>query len=122
VIRQGIQLAVVLALLVLLASLVPPPMPPRADPFHTPPDVKPQWYFLGAHQFLKLAERLAFLGSWAPRVLGILAQGLAALALWFLPFWDTNPERHPARRPTAIRAGVALVFLFLIMTIWGYFS
>jgi quinol-cytochrome oxidoreductase complex cytochrome b subunit len=44
------------------------------------------------------------------------------MVLWFLPFWDRNPERHPDQRPTAIRVGIALVFIFLIMTVWGYFS
>ncbi|MCL5965669.1 MAG: hypothetical protein M1550_00340 [Deltaproteobacteria bacterium] len=122
VIRQAIQLAVLSALLVLLSSLFPPPMPPEADPFNTPANIKPEWYFLAAHQFLKAAEALSFLGAWAPKVLGILAQGFLGMAVWFLPFWDTNPERHPARRPTAIRVGIGMVFFFLVMTVWGYFS
>lgn len=122
VIRQGILLCLLFALLVFLASFFPPPMHPKADPFDTPQDVRPEWYFLAAHRFLRLAENLSFLGAWAPKMLGILAQGLGAMVLWFLPFWDTNPERHPARRPTAIRVGIGLVFFFLGMTIWGYFS
>ena len=120
--RQMIQAAVVLALLVLLSSLAPPPTIPKADPFDTPEYVKPSWYFLGAYQFLKVSEMLAFLGPWAPKVFGVLAQGLGAMVLWFLPFWDRNPERHPSRRPVAIRAGIAVVFVFLIMTVWGTFS
>lgn len=120
--RQLILVSVLLALLVLLSSLAPPPMIPKADPFDTPEYVKPSWYFLGAYQFLKVSEYLSFLGPWAPKVFGVLAQGLAAMVLWFLPFWDRNPERHPSRRPVAIRAGITVVFLFLGMTIWGYFS
>jgi quinol-cytochrome oxidoreductase complex cytochrome b subunit len=122
VLRQAIQFVLLFALLILLSSLVPAPMLPKADPFETPEYVKPAWYFLGAYQFLKISEKLAFLGPWAPKVIGVLAQGLGAMVLWFLPFWDRNPERHPDRRPTAIRIGIALVFFFLIMTIWGYFS
>lgn len=122
VIRQAIQFAVLFALLVLLASFVPPRMHPEADPFDTPAHVKPDWYFLAAHQFLKAAEALSFLGSWAPKILGILAQGLLAMVIWFLPFWDANPDRHPARRPTAIRVGIGMVFFFLVMTVWGAFS
>lgn len=120
--RQLVQAAVLLALLVLLSSLAPPPMRPQADPFDTPEYVKPAWYFLGAYQFLKVSETLAFLGPWAPKVVGVLAQGLGAMVLWFLPFWDRSLERHPSRRPAAIRAGIAVVFAFLIVTIWGYFS
>lgn len=122
VLRQLVQVAVLLAVLVLLSSLSPAPMPPKADPFDAPGHVKPDWYFLGAYQFLKLTDAMSFLGGWAPKVLGVLAQGLAAMTIWFLPFWDRNPERHPSRRPTAIRAGIAVVFAFLIMTIWGHFS
>src|SRR3990172_1214819 len=79
--RQVIQAAVVLALLVLLSSLAPPPTIPRADPFDTPEYVKPSWYFLGAYQFLKVSKTLAFLGPWAPKVFGVLAQ------------WLTSPQR-----------------------------
>jgi ubiquinol-cytochrome c reductase cytochrome b subunit len=122
VLRQLVQVAVVFALLVLLSSLAPVPMLPKADPFDTPARVKPEWYFLGAYQFLKLAEKLSFLGPWAPKVIGVLAQGLGAMAIWFLPFWDRNPSRHPSGRPTAIRLGIAAVFFFLAMTVWGYFS
>ncbi len=120
--RQLILAVLTVAVLVLLASLVPPPPYPAADPFTTPERVKPEWYFLSAYQFLQAAETLSPLGEWAPRILGVLVQGLGALALWFLPYWDTNPERHPARRPTAMRAGIALVFAFLILTVWGYLS
>ena len=122
VIRQSILFVLLFALLILLSSLVPAPMLPKADPFDTPEYVKPAWYFLGAYQFLKVSEKLGFLGPWAPKVIGILAQGLRAMVLWFLPCWGRTPERHPYRRPTAIRAGIAFVFFFLIMTIWGYFS
>lgn len=122
VLRQAIQFVLLFALLILLSSLIPPPMLPKADPYDTPEYVKPAWYFLGAYQFLKVSEKLSVLGPWAPKVIGVLAQGVGAMVIWFLPFWDRNPERHPSRRPTAIRAGIAFAFAFLIMTIWGYFS
>lgn len=122
VLRQLIQLVAVFALLILLSSLAPSPMIPQADPYDTPEHVKPEWYFLAAYQFLKVAEKLSFLGPWAPKVVGVLAQGLCAMVVWFLPFWDRNPERHPSKRPTAIRLGIAAVFAFLAMTVWGYFS
>ncbi len=122
VLRQLAQVAVVFALLILLSSLAPGPMLPKADPFDTPEHVKPEWYFLGAYQFLKLAEKLSFLGPWAPKVIGVLAQGLGAMAIWFLPFWDRNTARDPAGRPLAIRLGIAAVFFFLAMTLWGQFS
>jgi ubiquinol-cytochrome c reductase cytochrome b subunit len=122
VLRQAIQFLVVFALLVLLSSLAPGPMLPKADPFDAPANVKPDWYFLSAYQFLKVTEKLSFLGQWAPRVLGVLVQGLGAMAVWFLPFWDRNPERHPSGRPLAIRIGIGVTFFLLAMTLWGHFS
>jgi len=122
VLRQVTQFVVLLALLILLSYLAPAPMPPKADPFNTPEHVRPDWYFLAAHQFLKLAEMLSFLGPWAPKMVGVLAQGLGAMVIWFLPFWDRNPERHPSRRPSAIRIGISVVFVSLIMMLWGHFS
>lgn len=122
VLRQLIQFAMIFALLILLASLAPGPILPKADPFDTPADVKPEWYFLAAYQFLKVTEKLSFLGQWAPTVIGVLCQGLGALAVWFLPFWDRSPERHPSRRPMAVKGGIAVTFFLLILTVWGYFS
>ena len=122
VLRQTIQFLVVFALLILLSSLAPGPMLPQADPFDAPANVKPDWYFLSAYQFLKLSEKLSFLGEWAPRVVGVLVQGLGAMAVWFLPFWDRNPERHPSRRPHALRIGIGVTFFLLVMTLWGHFS
>ena len=122
VLRQLIQLVILFALLILLASLAPGPILPKADPFETPANVKPEWWFLSAYQFIKAAESLSFLGAWGPTILGVLFQGLGALAVWFLPFWDRSEERHPSMRPRAIRAGIAVTFFLLAMTVWGYFS
>jgi ubiquinol-cytochrome c reductase cytochrome b subunit len=122
VLRQVIQFVLLFAILILLASFAPGPILPKADPFDTPEKIKPEWYFLAAYQFLKIAEKLSFLGQWAPIALGVLFQGLGAMAVWFLPFWDRNPERHPTQRPKAIRIGISVTFFLLILTIWGYFS
>ncbi|HEY7586259.1 MAG TPA: hypothetical protein VH866_07095, partial [Candidatus Deferrimicrobiaceae bacterium] len=84
VLRQAIQFLAIFALLILLSSLAPGPMLPKADPFDAPANVKPDWYFLSAYQFLKVTERLSFLGEWAPKVIGVLVQGLGAMAVWFL--------------------------------------
>ncbi|MBI5574838.1 MAG: hypothetical protein HY896_00570 [Deltaproteobacteria bacterium] len=122
VLRQLIQLVILFAVLILLASLAPGPILPKADPFDTPSNVKPEWYFLAAYQFLKVTEKLSFLGEWAPVVLGVLFQGLGALAVWFLPFWDRSEERHPSRRTRAVRIGIGVTFFLLILTVWGYYS
>lgn len=119
---QLIQFLLVFTLLVVLATIVPPPMEPKADPFTTPEHIKPEWYFLAAYQFLKVAEKFEFLGKWAPKLIGVFGQGLAILLLFSIPFIDKNPERSPSRRKFAIFAGIFGTILFIIFTIWGKYS
>jgi ubiquinol-cytochrome c reductase cytochrome b subunit len=72
-----------------------------ADAFDTPPDVKPEWYFLWAYQLPRMI----------PEGLALVLQGLALAALFALPFVDRSPHRHPLDRPwitaaiAAARAG-----------------
>lgn len=119
---QLIQILLVFLLLIVLSTLIPAPMEPKADPFTTPEHIKPEWYFLAAYQFLKIAEKLSFLGSWAPKLVGVLGQGLGILLLFLVPFIDRNPERHPSRRKLAILAGISGSILFIAFTIWGKYS
>ena len=44
----------VLVLVFGLAIFGPEHLPDPADPYFTPPHIKPEWYFLGAYQFLKV--------------------------------------------------------------------
>ncbi len=71
VLQQTMVIFLTLAALVALVIFFPAPMEPPADPFETPEHIKPEWYFLAAYQSLKVAEYTAFLGAWAPKVLGL---------------------------------------------------
>jgi ubiquinol-cytochrome c reductase cytochrome b subunit len=119
---QTIMVFVVIAVLIVLVMISPAPMEPPADPFETPAHIKPEWYFLSAYQALKVAEYTAFLGAWAPKVLGILAQGAGVLLLILLPFLDRNPERNPRKRPVVIGLGVLALIIVAALTIWGKLS
>ena len=79
-------------------------------------------YNSAAYQGLKAAEYLDFLGQWAPKVLGVFAQGLVMLLLVIFPFVDRNPERNPRKRKFIIFLGIAGMIGFIILTIWGYVS
>lgn len=120
--EQSMVIFLVLGVLVLLVMLWPAPMEPPADPFSTPAHIKPEWYFLSAYQGLKLAEYFAFLGSWAPKVLGILGQGLGIMLLVLLPFLDKNPERNPRKRPLVVKLGILVLIMLAALTIWGKLS
>lgn len=118
---EVIVVFIIFGILIGLTTFFPAPMEPKADPFVTP-HIKPEWYFLASYQFLKLAEVLNFLGPWAPKLLGLMAQGAVILLLFLLPFIDKNKERHPKKRPIAVSLGIAFVLGYIVLTIWGYLS
>lgn len=122
VIEQTIIMLIVLASLIILTTFFPAPMEERADPFSTPEHIKPEWYFLGSYQFLKVAEKLSFIGQWAPKILGVLGQGVIVLVLLLLPFIDCASERHPLRRPVAMATCIVFLLLTIVLTLWGYYS
>lgn len=91
----------------------PPAAFEPADPFVTPPGIKPEWYFLWAYQTLKI---------FPSEFLGLAVQGLAVTLLLLLPFLDRSPERRPARRPLFVTAFLLGVALFVALSVWGHYS
>lgn len=68
-----------------------------ANPRATPEHIRPEWYFLPAYQYLKLAPQ-EFLGV-SGKTIGVLSQGLFVLAVVLLPFWA---RRWSHRSPGAV--------------------
>ena len=122
VLKEVIIVLLILGLLIALATLIPAPMESKADPFSTPEHIKPEWYFLAGYQLLKLAEKLDFLGAWAPKMIGVLGQGVIIAIIFFLPFIDRGSERYPHKRPIATTLGILGVISFIVLTIWGHYS
>jgi ubiquinol-cytochrome c reductase cytochrome b subunit len=91
----------------------PPAAFEPADPFVTPPGIKPEWYFLWAYQTLKI---------FPSEFLGLAVQGLGVTFLLLLPFIDRTRERRPAKRPLFVTCFVLGVLLFVGLSIWGHFS
>ena len=87
-----------LALVGGLALLWPADLAPRANVLVTPTGIKPEWYFLGLFQLIKLI----------PEVAGLVLVGIVAvLLLVILPFIDRSPERNPRYKP--VTTTIALV-------------
>lgn len=83
-----------------------------ADPFDTPPNVKPEWYFLWAYQLPRLL----------PEALALALQGAALALLFALPFVDRGGRRHPLDRPW-ISAALALALAALVgLSVLGYLA
>jgi ubiquinol-cytochrome c reductase cytochrome b subunit len=99
----------VLAILVILASVLPAGLEAKADALVTPPHVKPEWYFLFLYELLKLV----------PRTVGIILPGIGIGVLALLPFLDRNPEIRPRKRPFAIGIGLVMVIAIIVLSIQG---
>lgn len=84
-----------------------------ADPYLTPPHIKPEWYFLPNYQALKL---------FSSELLGLAAQGAAMTLLALLPFLDRGKERHPLKRPLFLALSIGGILLWLGLMVWGHFS
>ena len=123
VVEQVVICMTLLMILVTLSTLVPTELGAKADPFDTPSHIKPEWYFLAAYYSLRLAEHFEFLGSWAPKLLGILAQGAAVTALALVPFLDRGgKERRPRKRPIAMVIGIIAMATTIAFTLLGHYS
>jgi len=123
VLGEFIAWYLVLALLIVLSSLFPAGLEDKADPLVTPPHIKPEWYFLGIYQFLKVAGELRpFLGPQAPILVGLAVPGMVVVLMVILPFVDRNPERRPGRRPLALTIAGAIVAGLLVLTYLGQVS
>jgi ubiquinol-cytochrome c reductase cytochrome b subunit len=121
----------IIGLAIALVALAPAEIRGPADPFKTPPHIKPEWYFLAMYQFLKLLPAQVPVLSHIPgvrtivgegRAASILIQGLVFLIIIALPFLDRNPERHPLRRPFVITIGAIAVCVVIGLAVWGKYS
>jgi ubiquinol-cytochrome c reductase cytochrome b subunit len=104
---------VILAVLVVLASVFPAGLEGQANPLETPAHVKPEWYYLGVYELLKLIP-IKLVGIMVPIV------GVTLLIVW--PFLDRNPEVRARRRLLAIIGCTVVIVGLIALTIWGYVS
>ena len=99
----------VLAGLVILASLFPAGLEPKADPLVTPEHIKPEWYFLAVYQLLKLV----------PETVGVVAPVALITIIVLLPLLDRNQEIRPRRRPIALALAFILLVAMAVLTYFG---
>jgi quinol-cytochrome oxidoreductase complex cytochrome b subunit len=112
ILDEVIAWAVVLAVIVVLASVLPAGLEEKADPLKTPEHVKPEWYFLAVYQLLKLV----------PRTIGVLAPAAAIGLLLVLPLFDRNPSIAARKRPIALALLLVTIVGLVVLTIWGEVS
>lgn len=98
-----------LAVLVVLASLFPAGLEDPANPLQTPEHVRPEWYFLAVYELLKLV----------PRIVGIMTPILAIGLLVVWPFLDRNPEVLARRRILAVGGATIILVALVVLTALG---
>jgi cytochrome b6 len=120
ILRDVLAWYVVLAVVAALAAFYPWELGTKADPFAVvPPGIRPEWYFLAMFHTLKLLPSHLF-GFEGERV-GVVAFGLVALFLVFVPFLDRRASRsEPSPLFTALALG-GLVYL-VSFTIIGHYA
>ncbi len=114
--KEGVVAVLLVAFLVTLAVLAPWEIGDPADPLSTPEHIKPEWYFLPSYQLLKYFE-----GPYGA-VFGIIACSVPFALLFFWPFLDRSPERHPLKRPWSVSLGLLGLVAALVLGVLGHFS
>ena len=116
ILRDVLVWYVALGTLAALAAFAPWSLGKKADPFAAvPAGIRPEWYFLAMFHTLKLipSHVLGFEGE----RLGVLAFGLVAVFLVFVPFVDRRSrggQNSPLFTALAI-AGVSYLVVFTIL-------
>jgi cytochrome b6 len=106
---------IALATLAALAAIFPWELGEKADPFSpAPAGIRPEWYFVFMFQTLKFLP--AKIGPVDGEVLGVIAFGIAGVALFLTPLLDRGGVA--ARWFTA--AGVVAILYVVAMTAVGY--
>lgn len=89
-----------------LAILEPSAIGEKANPFATPLEILPEWYFFPTFNLLRVLPN---------KLLGVLAMASVPLGLLLIPFIESSNEyQNPFRRPIA-----SIIFLLsTIITFW----
>jgi len=112
IVDEVIAWYVLLAILVVLASIFPAGLEEQADTLKTPAHIKPEWYFLGVYELLKHV----------PRIVGVLlpVAGIGLLMIW--PFLERSPAVLARRRKLMVLGATVVLAVGVGLTVWGYLS
>jgi cytochrome b-561 len=92
------------------------------DPFSTPPNVSPDWFFMWVYGALKLVpSSLGSLGRFAG---GVVGPSLLIAAMYLWVFFDRSEEpihfaENPLDRPLPTAVGVATIVLIIMLSLVG---
>lgn len=111
--RDAVVVLVGIGIVFTLAIVAKPELTDIADPSRADFTPRPEWYFLGLYELLKLMPpELELLGT-------VIIPGLVALGMLLLPWLDRSDSRHPAKRRWVIDVGLVLILLIGTLTLKG---
>ncbi len=114
--RDSVVAAGVIGLIFVLALKFGAPLEAPADPNDTSYIPRPDWYFYGAFQLLKLFEgRFEVVGA-------IVLPGLFLAVMVLLPFLDRSPGRSLKDRPAVASIGAIALLSIVILTAVGAYT
>lgn len=111
--KDAIVQLVGVGLLIYLALANRPGLEPIANPTQVEFAPRPEWYFLGLYELLKIMP------SGYEVVATVIIPGLVSLGMIFLPWLDRSESRHPARRQWIIMTGMAVILMIGLLTLKG---
>jgi ubiquinol-cytochrome c reductase cytochrome b subunit len=92
----------------------PAPLGDPADPTDSTFVPRPEWWVLFLNQLVTVFKgSLTVIGS-------VIIPGGLAMLLMVLPFLDSSPDRHPARRKKVMLIAAAIAIILLGLSIIGY--
>lgn len=111
--KDAVVLLVGVGMLIYMAIGFPPALEAIADPTGTDFSPRPEWYFLGLYELLKVMP------AGYEMVATVIIPGLITVGMLFVPWLDRSESRHPARRQWIIASGMAVILLIGLMTLKG---
>ncbi|MBS1718762.1 MAG: cytochrome bc complex cytochrome b subunit [Armatimonadetes bacterium] len=111
--KDAIVLLVGVGLLIYLAIAFPPALEAVANPTGTDFSPRPEWYFLGLYELLKIMPP-----GWEV-VAAVIIPTTVTIGMILLPWLDRSRSRHPAKRQWVIFSGIAVILLIGLMTLKG---
>jgi ubiquinol-cytochrome c reductase cytochrome b subunit len=111
--KDAVVLLVGVGLVIYMAIGFPPALEAVADPTGTDFSPRPEWYFLGLYELLKIMP-----AGWEVLATAVIP-GLVTIGMFLLPWIDRSRSRHPGKRQLTIVAGMAVILLIGLMTLKG---
>lgn len=111
--KDAVVVLVGVGFVIYMALAFPPALEAIADPTGTDFAPRPEWYFLGLYELLKVMPP-----GWE-MVATVIVPGVISIGMLLLPWLDRSPSRHPAARQWIISSGMAAILLIGLMTLKG---